>query len=474
MAVAAGAGEAVAVVCAAAGFWGVAVALIIGVVVGWGVAVGAMAAAAGPWDWLFPMHAHRTNDAKTSAVIRIFSKIPAPFFPLGLTSFGTKTVYWTLSCVFRKLRIRMVCLKRLFLAASVALFSVIFLAGCLQSAVPTPSPLATPPPSVTAAPAPTATPAPSPTPAAFAPLKLEYEFSQGQAGQERKRYLVLWLNGEQDCGGRKALVGLLRQSDDPAQSDDRSVWLKATVYRDDGSMAASKGGSKSHLAFDNAQPAALDFDFFLTLNNLFAQAGRNFNTDAAWNSSIPVILRDVKIGDSFVNISVAKGDSSNAFATPCTRFSLLTQGNGPGEISACVAKTGDAMPLPFTVSLSIANDFNLKLKKVSGEKYSGAFYPQCLEAVKCPAVSRPNEADDSACRARGGGFDAVRDEKNCVTGYVCKTDRERIIENIEGNNMRRDCPAPSEELVSKALACRDKTGWTYHFGPDGCINDAVC
>ncbi|MCX6767844.1 MAG: hypothetical protein NTY90_03905 [Candidatus Micrarchaeota archaeon] len=365
------------------------------------------------------------------------------------------------------------------LVALVLLASVIVFMGCVQSP---PAPTATPTPVATVQATATPTPTPTPTPVPVTPLRLDYEFSQsqgpqgqggGQAPQQRKMYITLWLNDEKDCGGKAALVGLVKASEDATQPDDRSSWAKVTAFRENGEMAFSSNMQKSDLAFDSAKPAVPDFDFFLTLNGLFAQAGRNFNTDEVWNASIPVILRNVRFGDGTLNISVVKGEDSNAYAVPCTKFSLLAQGAGPGEMSACVAKTGAKMPLPFVASFAVGSDMQVTLKKVSSEKAAAAYFPQCMAVVKCKTVARPTDAQEQGCRAREGSFDAVRDENNCVASYQCMTQRDRAIDNIQ-RSQAPDCPAPGSSLVDKAIACSSKPNWNFQQGSDGCIRDISC
>ncbi|NYZ77918.1 hypothetical protein H0N96_00770 [Candidatus Micrarchaeota archaeon] len=363
------------------------------------------------------------------------------------------------------------------LGAFVLLCSIVFsiaLMGCTQQppAVATPSPVPTEV---------TPSPIPSPTPASLTPLKLEYEFkqsggpSQDSSASQTTLYFTLWLNEEKDCNGKNAFLGLIKASDKPNQPDDQSSWVKMVVYADDGVMAVSKNGNKNELAFDNAKSAALDFDFFLTLNSLFAAAGKNFNTDPVWNSTVPVILKNVVFSGNPVNFSVIKGDDSSEFALPCKKFSLISQeqGGGPSELSVCVAKPGGKLPLPFVVSMTIGENFDVKLKSVSKEKASVPYYPQCLTPVTCQSVSRPSAADDQACRNRTGNFEQVRDVENCIVSYACKTERERVLDDLQ-RSQRSGCPQPSEALIQKAIDCSSKNNRQYHSGNDGCINDVTC
>jgi hypothetical protein len=254
--------------------------------------------------------------------------------------------------------------------------------------------------------------------------------------------------------------------------DERSGWAKITIYEDDGTMAVSKIDPKSGLAFDNAKSANMDFDFFLTLNNMFASAGKNFLTDGVWKSTTPVLLKGVQFGNDYSNISVMKGDDTSEFSTPCTKFTLLEQGQGPGEMKACVAKITKKMPLPFTVSYKIGTDFDIELAKVANEKSSAVFYPQCLEKVKCESVANPLQADIDACQVKKGAMDSVNDDRNCVTKYECRTDRDRVLADLR---QAPNCGTPSDAIINKALQCRSSNmGWNMQNDQNGCITGITC
>ncbi|MEK6953570.1 MAG: hypothetical protein AABX01_01065 [Candidatus Micrarchaeota archaeon] len=359
---------------------------------------------------------------------------------------------------------------------AIFLISILLLFGCTQpkpepTAVPTSIPTQEPTKLATATP----TPVPSPTPEAFQPLRLDYEFKQSggsQGGPSRNQYFTLWLNEKKDCGSRKAYLGVMQSSEDRSMPEQNTAWSKITIYEDDGTMATTNWAGKSDLAFDNAKSANMDFNFFLTLNDIFASAGKNFLTDEVWKSATPVILKNVKFGNNYANLSIMKGDEESGLTIPCTKFLLLEQGQGPSEMDACVAKITKKMPLPFTVSYKIANDFDMELAKVSNEKSSVVYYPQCLEKVSCTPVAQPAQNEQDACRQKNGQFDPINDDRNCVTKYACRTDRDRIIADLR---QAASCGAPSDAIISKALQCRSSNmGWNAQNDQNGCITSITC
>ncbi|MFH1199624.1 MAG: hypothetical protein V1708_00995 [Candidatus Micrarchaeota archaeon] len=361
------------------------------------------------------------------------------------------------------------------LVVAIFLISALLLFGCTQ---PKPEPTAvatsvpTQAPTVLATAMPTVIP--SPTPEAFKPLRLDYEFKQGggpQGGQSRNLFFTLWLNEEKDCGGRDAYLGVMAASQDKGMPEQGTAWSKITIYADDGTMASTNGASKSELAFDSAKPSHMDFDFFLTLNDMFASAGKNFITDGVWTSTAPVILKNVKFGNNDANISIMKGGEASGLTVPCTKFTLLEQGSGPSQMDACVAKVSNKMPLPFTVSYKIANDFGIELVKVSSEKSSVVYYPQCLERVTCLPVAVPAQQEQDACRQNNGQMDPINDDRNCVTAYACRTDRDRILADLR---QAPNCATPSDAIISKALECRGSNmGWNAQ-NENGCITSITC
>lgn len=284
---------------------------------------------------------------------------------------------------------------------------------------------------------------------------------------------TLWFTEEQECDGRKALLGMVEMTESGAPAD-RGRWSKLALYEDDGWLAVSDGTEKNKLAFDTAKSVALEFDVFLTLNWLFAQAGKNFNTDEVWEKTAPTLLKNVPFGGGTVNnVAVTKTGESTEYALPCTEFTMVAE-NGPGEMKICVAKPGGKLPQPFVVHFGIGDQMEAKLVKVSNERHSAPFYPQCLEPVKCEEVPELSPEEVGECRAMNGTMQPERDERNCLIGHRCKTMREMVLEDF-ARSQRPGCPSP-EGLVQKAVECRNSPNPNLDFiqGDDGCISEVNC
>ncbi len=290
---------------------------------------------------------------------------------------------------------------------------------------------------------------------------------------------TVWLTEEKNCGGKKALNGFIQ---DFVGGDAQNFAVqKITVYEDDGTVAYSSMMDKNKLAFEDAKPQAVDFDFLLTLNALFAADGQNFDTSAVWNETTPTILKNVQIGGGNPeDISVTKTGENKQYAKPCVEFALIPK-NG-GTISVCVAKLGGGLPQPFNVNFAIESGGNqgngqagpkVTLKKTSVEKPSLPFYAQCLEPVKCVGIVSPTQQEQQACQAKNSEYAQIRDDKNCVTKYECKTVRDIVRGQIEGSQ-RPGCAVP-EAVLTEAVKCRENhQNWNGVQGDDGCIKQINC
>jgi hypothetical protein len=301
----------------------------------------------------------------------------------------------------------------------------------------------------------------------FTPVKLVYEFPEEFSGGEGIT-LTVWLERRMDCGGREALVGV--QS---FEVDGDSAWSKVTVYTDTGETAVSELTAEPGLAFDDLRPVANDFDFYLTLNDIFARGGKNFLTDQSWNSTEPTILRNVVMGSGISNYSVFR--TGNHFADkelPCTEFSLVEKGTSvDGTYSVCVADVGADVPLPFVVSFEFENEGgpSWSLSSYSHEASGVVSVSQCLEPVRCAYLPAASAAEASACEARGGSMEPIRDESNCIARNECWTLTERALNSLKGMQSPA-CPDPSAALVSAAADCMSQgKGFGLGYGQSGCI-----
>ncbi|MCX6801534.1 MAG: hypothetical protein NT067_00320 [Candidatus Diapherotrites archaeon] len=311
------------------------------------------------------------------------------------------------------------------------------------------------------------------------PLKLSYEMaSTNQNGEKQTVLASYYFDKAKECNGKDAIIGIVETSQ---AGQEGSAYSKMTVYLDDGRMAISNMSGKPDLAFDKAVPTALQLDLVLTLNSLFASAGKNFNTDAVWTEEeIPTILKGVTFfSNPQAEISIKKkGDSKGI--VPCTNFELLFSQGGPGGegIVVCVADKSKEILLPYVVSVTMPEGSGITwtLTEAKKEKTDITYYPQCLEPVVCTAVADPLQADRDACTALGGSMDTVRDNRNCVTGWQCFTERDRAISELQ-NWGPEQCRAvqPGEALIQAVLDCRAQNKQrSYTQSANGCVTEVKC
>jgi len=342
-------------------------------------------------------------------------------------------------------------------AGCMKLFAVVIvslmLLGCAggQPAAPAQAPATTPPvttPPVTAPPA--------PVKEVFKPIKLVY-LVKNTGGNDVT--VTLWLEKEKDCNGRKTLAGIenLKMIGDKGEG----AWAKVTVYTDTGESGVSVTTSRSDMAFDDLKPWAQDLNIYLTINEMFANGGKNFVTDAVWNSTEPTLLKNVESISSFANYSIFRtGKTFTDKALPCVEFKLAEKSSAGygGTYNLCVAEMSKDVPLPFVVAVG----YDVKageggpawsLQSFSNEASGEVFVPQCLEPVKCKYVAVP--ANSGECTDAGGSMEAIKDDKGCPLRYECWT-RDKIVLNELKHRQRPGCADPSAEIVSAARACFDQ------------------
>ncbi|MDD2655761.1 MAG: hypothetical protein PHQ80_03790, partial [Candidatus ainarchaeum sp.] len=302
----------------------------------------------------------------------------------------------------------------------------------------------------------------------FTPVKLVYALPADMAGGEELT-LTLWLEKRMDCGGREALVGV--QS---FEMGGDFAWSKVAVYTDTGEAAVSEWTQEPGLAFDDLDSVASDFDFYLTLNDIFVRGGENFMADQSWNSTAPTILRNVVMGSGISNYSVFRtGNHFADKALPCTEFSLVERGTSvDGTYSVCVADTGADVPLPFVVSVDFNGDNgpHWSLSSFSHEPSGVVSVTQCLEPVRCTYVPGPSSAQTSACEARDGAMEAIRDDRNCVSRYECWTLSDLTLDALK-SMQNPACADPSAALVSAAVNCISQGKEpSLEYNDSGCIS----
>lgn len=314
---------------------------------------------------------------------------------------------------------------------------------------------------------------------AFEPLKLAYELKNfGPTGPGGKSNMTIWLEDKRRCAGREVYVGVMKMSGGGQNSSP--AWSKITVYADNGETAVSRFENEDKLAFDDIQPEYNQLDVALTMNSIFAYAGKNFNSPDVWMSTAPIILKNVDSGMSMTDYSVIRQEEQATGVLPCQKFKTVAKGtNTEGTFNSCVAREVNKIKLPFVVSFAFGDPGqggpSWQLKNYSKEKSGVAFTPQCMEPVKCSYVKEPVQAERSACASKGGQIEQQRTEKGCVTGYKCFTQEEIVNEGI-ARMQRPGCPI-NQDVKNKLLGCRKNNQPNFDvtkYDEGGCALSVSC
>ncbi len=281
-------------------------------------------------------------------------------------------------------------------------------------------------------------------------------------GEEKfERHVVFFLEKEQKCFDRNAVVGVIN-SYDKTEGPEQGYWAKFTLYLDNGELGSSSGIGQSGLAFDDAKAKKPEYALLTHLNCIFASGEENFNYSDAWESDIPVILKDVYYasgiaGDLVGSLSLVKKGVSTNHLIPCTEFALNMKSDvGFGnELVYCVAGLDSEILQPYTVSITFPNSENgndVELKKIEKRGSGLAFYPQCLEPVYCPRPDSMSEEKRQECNAQGNVVQELRDSDGCLVGYECLEKLEWAKKTII-ESQPPHCPEPSDEFAEEALKC---------------------
>ena len=318
---------------------------------------------------------------------------------------------------------------------------------------------------------------PTPKPSPF-PMKFVYEMVQ-ETMQEGVRVnqtieMTYWLEDEKNCSGRASVLGIFTMR---GVGGGGQPYAKVTVYLDKGEVVISNWQQEADLSFDTATPQASDMDFLLVLNYIFNSAGKNFMNDPVWNSTEPVILREVNAFGSESNISVTKLGESTSGVVPCTEFSAVIRGATFSEQEiACVARITDTNPLPYVVYFKPKEGQggpSWTLKSVEKAKSNIAKYSQCLSAVVCPKVKALTQEEQSACNQQGGSVESIRNSNNCITEYRCMSLKERAEMQIK-NNQAPGCQV-SQQLIDALAACSEQQkNANFERNNQGCITAISC
>lgn len=322
----------------------------------------------------------------------------------------------------------------------------------------------------------------------FESLKLVYELKNyGPTGPNGKLGITVWLEGKQQCKGREAYVGVMKMDSDGQNSsqpnspqENYSQWSKITIFADNGQMAVSRFENEDKLAFDDMKSEYDQLNISLTMNAIFAYAGKNFNSPDVWNSTTPILLKNVDSGMSLSDYSIIRQEEQITGVLPCQKFKIVAKGtNMEGTINACVAKEVNKIKLPFVVSMVFGdpnqNVPSWKLVSYSKEKSGVAYVPQCMESVKCTYIKEPAQSERSACSSKGGQLDQQRNDQGCITEYKCMMPEDIIRDQV--SRIQRPGCAVAQAVMTKLLGCRKNNQPNFdvtNYGDDGCATSVSC
>jgi hypothetical protein len=239
--------------------------------------------------------------------------------------------------------------------------------------------------------------------------------------------------------------------------------------------------SADDLLFDDLTPQYNDLSVPLTVNFFFASAGENFNDDAKWNATTPIIMKEVDTGKRVADYSVVRqsGEEDTTGVVPCRKFKIVEKGtNGSMTYSACLSRDISDLNLPFVVSMAFAGDGRMPgwtLTSYANEKSGVDWVPQCLEPVTCTAPTEFTEAEQRECQGNDSQVEPVVDENGCFTEYKCMSHEDLAAQSI-GNMQRPGCEVNSD-VLQKAVRCRQQNKPNFdttQYDDGGCLLDISC
>lgn len=317
--------------------------------------------------------------------------------------------------------------------------------------------------------------APEPVKQTFDPLNLVYVV-KNTGGPQNDMTVTFYLEDETKCNGRDAYLGIMKATG-PQFND--GMYSKITLYADTGEMASSRTvGKEEDLAFDDLGSVYDEFNIPLTMNTIFAEGGKNFNSPEYANLTSIVLLKGVENGFSLTNYSIAKQGENATGVLPCQKYKLIAKGtNTDGYYTACVVRGIGKINESFIVSYGFENNqgSNWKLTNYSAEKSGVMFLPQCLDVVKCKYVSQLSQSAQAECNSKSGRIDSVREDNGCLKEYKCLT-QEDLVEQSLMRTQRSDC-AINPAVRTKLLDCRKNNMANFDvtkYDNNGCSLDIAC
>lgn len=262
-------------------------------------------------------------------------------------------------------------------------------------------------------------------------------------------------------------------------NENKPAFAKIAVYADTGETVVTNFVQEDELMFDDLPAKFNELDMPLFVNSVFAHAGKNFNGDENWNSSAPVILKNVDTGKDVFDYSIVRQDEDASAFRPCRKFKIVEKGDrGTTSYAACASRDIGTSRLPFTVYFNFIGTGSApswKLKSVLNEKPTVAWTPQCLEAVRCKAVKWPSDAQRRVCEGKGGSIEPDNNDAGCTTAYKCRTEEDMVKQSIS-NTQRPGCDVNSA-VMAKLLSCRKQNKPNFDpkgYDNAGCLTDVAC
>jgi hypothetical protein len=320
--------------------------------------------------------------------------------------------------------------------------------------------------------------APEPVKQIFEPLKLVYVVKNTRGPQSDISDITVefYLEDEKTCNGRDCYLGIMKAI---GTQFNGAMYSKITIYADTGEMASSNNvGKEEDLAFDNFVSVYNDFSIPLTLNTIFVEGGKNFNSPEYANLTSLVLLKNVENGNSLTNYSIGMQGNDATGILPCQKYKLIAKGtNVDGYYTACVVSRIGKIIEPFIVSFNFENNKgpNWKLINYSNEKSGVMFVPQCLDAVTCKYVPQLSQSAQTDCRTKSGQIEAIREENGCIKEYNCMTQEDLIDQSIT-RTQRPGC-AINPAVRTKLLDCRKNNMPNFdvtQYDNNGCSIDVTC
>jgi hypothetical protein len=303
------------------------------------------------------------------------------------------------------------------------------------------------------------------------PLRLDYTINNfGPGGASTISY---YIESKKTCDSRAAYLGLMKVQNNNDQA--QTQYAKFSMFADNGQMAVSQWNNESNMAFDDSAPFYNETNLPLAISEIFAYAGKNFNSDEYWETKDPIVLKNVTTGRTTGNYSVIPLEEDSSGLVPCKKFKVVAKTtNMDGYFTACVARKIGDISLPIMISFAFQGEQGPKweLKSFTNEKSGIAWVPQCLKPVACNYVVEPSQTEKNSCNAKGGQFENNFNDQGCITEYKCLTNLEIAEETI--SRVQNPSCQINQTVLNKYVQCRKNNKPNFEqtgYDEQGCLTD---